>query len=350
MLLGDLFDLSLRGRADTAGLICEVAGRLRELTFGEIAGRAARIAAVLRGRGLEPGDRLAVQLPNRLEFIELFLACIQSGIVLVPINVLYREREIAHIVADAQPKLIVATEAQRGQFPTGSAARRHRGADPRSAGPSAGRQPRRAASGHRRRRAGGHRLHLGHHRPLQGRGADPQQLRRQRRRPRHLLAHHQRRPLPGGAAALPRPRPGQRRLRVARLRLPDAPHRAVRGGQGARLVPRLQADAVLRRADRLRPPAGAAGRRGARDRGADAAVRVGLGAAAAGGARAVPRALRPHDPRALRHERDAHARLQPARGRAPRRHRRLPAAGRLAVGARPSGRRRWRPATSARCG
>src|SRR5688500_8806755 len=120
MLLGDLFDLSLRGRATTAGLICEVGGRLRELTFGEIADRVARLAAVLRERGLEPGDRLAVQLPNRLEFVELFLACVQSGIVLVPINVLYREREIAHIVADAQPTLIVATEAQRAQFPPDS--------------------------------------------------------------------------------------------------------------------------------------------------------------------------------------------------------------------------------------
>src|SRR4051812_34223348 len=106
MLLGDLFDLSLRGRADAAGLICEVGGRLRELTFGELAGRAARLAAVLRERGLAPGDRLAVQLSNRLEFIDLFLACVQSGIVLVPINVLYREREIAHIVADAGPTLI----------------------------------------------------------------------------------------------------------------------------------------------------------------------------------------------------------------------------------------------------
>jgi malonyl-CoA/methylmalonyl-CoA synthetase len=120
MLLSDLLDLSLRGRADTAGLICEVGGRMRELTFGELAGRAGRVAAVLRGRGLQPGDRLAVQLPNRLEFIELFLACVQSGIVLVPINVLYREREVAHIVADAQPALIVATEAQRGLFPAGS--------------------------------------------------------------------------------------------------------------------------------------------------------------------------------------------------------------------------------------
>jgi malonyl-CoA/methylmalonyl-CoA synthetase len=120
MLLGDLFDLSLRGRADTVGLICEGSSGRRELTFGEIAGRAARLAIVLRRRGLVPGDRVAVQLSNRLEFIDLFLACVRSGLVLVPINVLYRDREIGHIVGDAEPKLIVATEAQRALFPPGS--------------------------------------------------------------------------------------------------------------------------------------------------------------------------------------------------------------------------------------
>jgi len=120
MLLGDLFDLSLRGRADAVGLICDGPDGRRELTFGALADRAARLAAVLRRRGLEPGDRLAVQLANRLEFIDLFLACVQSGLVLVPINVLYREREIAHMVADSAPKLIVATEAQRAQFPAGA--------------------------------------------------------------------------------------------------------------------------------------------------------------------------------------------------------------------------------------
>src|SRR5688572_17975904 len=120
MLLGDLFDLSLRGRADAVGLVCDGPDGRRELTFGEIADRATQVAAALRRCDLEPGDRVAVQLPNRLEFIDLFLACVQSGLVLVPINVLYREREIAHIVADAKPKLIVATEAQRGQFPAGS--------------------------------------------------------------------------------------------------------------------------------------------------------------------------------------------------------------------------------------
>ena len=120
MLLGDLFDLSLRGRADALGLICDGPDGPLELTFGELADRAARVAAVLRARGLEPGDRLAVQLANRVEFIDLFLACVRAGIVLVPINVLYREREIAHIVADAQPKLVVVADANRGLFPAGT--------------------------------------------------------------------------------------------------------------------------------------------------------------------------------------------------------------------------------------
>ncbi|MEO5820834.1 MAG: AMP-binding protein [Vicinamibacteraceae bacterium] len=118
MLLGDIFDLSLRGRARAVGLVWHCPEGVRELTFGELAARAARVAAALRQRGLEPGDRVAVYLANRLEFIDLFLACVQSGLVLVPINVLYREREIAHIVADAQPRLVVTTEAQRGLFPS----------------------------------------------------------------------------------------------------------------------------------------------------------------------------------------------------------------------------------------
>jgi malonyl-CoA/methylmalonyl-CoA synthetase len=120
MLLADLFDLSLRGRAGEVGLVCDGPGTRRELTFGELADRAARLSTVLRRRGVEPGDRLAVQLSNRLEFIDIFLACVQSGIVLVPINVLYRERECVHIVDDSQPTLVVTAAAPRGQFPAGA--------------------------------------------------------------------------------------------------------------------------------------------------------------------------------------------------------------------------------------
>jgi len=118
MLLGDLFDLSLRGRSNFVGLVHEGPdGHLREVTFGEIRDRASRLAEVLRGRGLAAGDRVAVHLTNRTGFIELFVACAQSGVVVVPINVLYREREIAHIVADAEPRLIVTSAGQGALFP-----------------------------------------------------------------------------------------------------------------------------------------------------------------------------------------------------------------------------------------
>jgi malonyl-CoA/methylmalonyl-CoA synthetase len=120
MLLGDLFDLSLRGRAGVVGLVYETAdGSLRELSFGEVRDRADVLADVLRRRGLVSGDRVAVYLANRIEFVDLFLACVRAGFVLVPINVLYREREIAHIVTDAEPRLVVTTSLNAALFPAG---------------------------------------------------------------------------------------------------------------------------------------------------------------------------------------------------------------------------------------
>ncbi len=122
MLLPDLFDLSLRGRSTSVALEHEgTDGVLRERTFGELRERADRLSVALHRRGLVAGDRVAVHLANRIEFVDLFLACVQSGLVLVPINVLYREREVAHIVADADPRLIVTTADQASLFPAGSA-------------------------------------------------------------------------------------------------------------------------------------------------------------------------------------------------------------------------------------
>jgi malonyl-CoA/methylmalonyl-CoA synthetase len=121
MLLGDLFDLSLRGRSSALGLVHTRAdGELQQLTFGELSDRASRLATVLKRRGVSTGDRVAVYLTNRVEFIDVFLACVKSGLVLVPINVMYKEREVAHIVADAEPRLIVTTSANFELFPDGA--------------------------------------------------------------------------------------------------------------------------------------------------------------------------------------------------------------------------------------
>ncbi len=103
MTLNDLFDLSFVNRRERIAL--EFEGR--QYTFGEIDGRANRMAWLLLDRGLKPGARLCVYLANSLEMIDLFLACVKTGVIFVPINILYRGREIAHILGDAEPAALV---------------------------------------------------------------------------------------------------------------------------------------------------------------------------------------------------------------------------------------------------
>jgi malonyl-CoA/methylmalonyl-CoA synthetase len=121
MQLSDIFDLSLMGRATAEALDYDRAdGTTATHTFGELDARSNRVARLLMARGLTRGDRLGFFLPNRVEFIDLFLACVKMGVIVVPINVLYREREISHIVGDAEPKAIVTTAELAPHIPTGA--------------------------------------------------------------------------------------------------------------------------------------------------------------------------------------------------------------------------------------
>lgn len=112
MQLADLFASSLAGQADEVAIEYDrVEGEPATLRFGELHARSNRLAHALARRGLQAGDRVGVYLSNGVEFVDLLLACVKLGLVLVPINVLYREREIAHILADAQPRIVVTTRA-----------------------------------------------------------------------------------------------------------------------------------------------------------------------------------------------------------------------------------------------
>jgi malonyl-CoA/methylmalonyl-CoA synthetase len=99
------FDPSLLGRRDSVGL--EWKGE--QFTFGEIEKRSNRVANALRSRGFRKGDRLCVHLANRVELIDIFLACVKIGVIFVPINILYRDREIAHITRDAEPRAVITS-------------------------------------------------------------------------------------------------------------------------------------------------------------------------------------------------------------------------------------------------
>jgi malonyl-CoA/methylmalonyl-CoA synthetase len=114
MQLADLFAASLSGQAGEPAIEVDTAsGGTETLTFGDLDARSNRLARLLTRHGLCRGDRLAVYLANRLEFVDVLLASVKLGLVLVPINILYREREIAHILGDAEPRAVVTT---RGAF------------------------------------------------------------------------------------------------------------------------------------------------------------------------------------------------------------------------------------------
>ena len=110
MQLADLFAPALLGQADDVAIEYEGAdGEPATLRFGDLHARSNRLARALARRGVQAGDRVGVYLSNRIEFVDLLLACIKLGLVLVPINILYREREIGHILGDAQPRVVVTT-------------------------------------------------------------------------------------------------------------------------------------------------------------------------------------------------------------------------------------------------
>jgi malonyl-CoA/methylmalonyl-CoA synthetase len=110
MNLIQLFDLSLLAQSHQPAL--EWSSRSGDMvsTFGELEIRSNRLAWVLEARGMQKGDRLCVYLRNRSEFIDLYLACLKLGVIFVPVNILYRERELSHIVSDVEPAAIVVAE------------------------------------------------------------------------------------------------------------------------------------------------------------------------------------------------------------------------------------------------
>ena len=120
MQLVDLFNAALIGQRHEAAIEFDTSDGVMTLTFGDLDARSNRLARVLAGYGLVEGDRLAVFLPNSVAFIDVFLACVKLGAILVPINVLYRQREVAHIVGDAGPRFVVTTADAADVFPAGT--------------------------------------------------------------------------------------------------------------------------------------------------------------------------------------------------------------------------------------
>ena len=77
------------------------------LTYRALAEQIERLAEQLRSAGFRPGDCVAMVLPNGLEFLVLFLALAQAGLIAAPLNPAYKTDELRIFFEDIQPRAII---------------------------------------------------------------------------------------------------------------------------------------------------------------------------------------------------------------------------------------------------
>ncbi len=88
----------------------ELAVKLDDAAFnyGLLDNASQRVAAMLKAKGVGPGDSVAIMLPNVPYFPAVYYGVLRAGAVVVPMNVLLKGREVAYYLADSQTKLLFA--------------------------------------------------------------------------------------------------------------------------------------------------------------------------------------------------------------------------------------------------
>src|SRR6266540_1728374 len=86
---------------------------LQRVTFAELDKLVQRTAGYLQSLGLQPGDRVALQLTKCLEFILLHLATVRLGAITLPLNLAYPPDELKYFLEDSGAKLFFALESSK---------------------------------------------------------------------------------------------------------------------------------------------------------------------------------------------------------------------------------------------
>lgn len=79
------------------------------LCYGEVIAGSSQFANALVAKGVKPGDRVAVQVEKSTEAVILYLACLRAGAVFLPLNTAYTAEELAYLIGDAEPAMIVCS-------------------------------------------------------------------------------------------------------------------------------------------------------------------------------------------------------------------------------------------------
>src|ERR1700761_3247294 len=102
--LDDLLRVGLAAKPEEVALL----SNKRSLTWRELEDASSRLAAGYLSLGLEPGDRLASLMPNRVDLVVHYLACFKAGLIATPLNYRYTATEIDHALAVSGARILLA--------------------------------------------------------------------------------------------------------------------------------------------------------------------------------------------------------------------------------------------------
>lgn len=81
----------------------------RAMSYSEIDTRSGSVAAGLLESGLQPGDKVAVQLPNLAEFVLTYFGILKAGLTMVPLNPLFTAREVEYHLTDSDSRMLITS-------------------------------------------------------------------------------------------------------------------------------------------------------------------------------------------------------------------------------------------------
>jgi long-chain acyl-CoA synthetase len=100
---------SLRASADVHAARCAVESDGAQVNYAELWRRSAAVASLLRRHGVCAGDRVAVLLPNSVEYVAAYYGALMAGAVVVPLNVAAKPRDVATWLSHSGAKFLFAT-------------------------------------------------------------------------------------------------------------------------------------------------------------------------------------------------------------------------------------------------
>ena len=99
--LGFFFDESVRRLPDKVAIIDLFGGRERQSTYRQLDERMDRVASMLARLGVRPGERVAMLIGNRVEFIEFFFGAMRAGAIPLLLNTRLAANTLEQLIADA---------------------------------------------------------------------------------------------------------------------------------------------------------------------------------------------------------------------------------------------------------